>query len=329
MKFYTDRTLIDINSLAQNVYDLEASSFYVSLLPKKLKYEFLSRLNPEALRAYTPILNIDDVYVETESECDFVLLPPCSSYGGFEEYMNQHQEYLSKAKKPVAIFYSSSDDRVFNVGTSIQLFRGGSYRSRNRDNIHGAVNVVADHYAGKLLGKELSVSFCGLPSNNDLRSFVIDKFNTYDYFDFIGRTKWGGDTENDTADRDSYGIGPSEKTKNEFIANMQSNLYSLVVRGTANVSYRLFESLMMGRIPVIVDTDMLLPFADNIPYSTNMVWVGVDDDYDSVLREFHDSHSEDELVRIQLENRSIWEKYFRADSAFYSMKKLLSETNEA
>ena len=324
MKFYSDPNLMDVSSLAQNVYDLNASYFYVSLLPKELKYEFLSRLNPEAQNAYAPILKIDDEFVKTEEECDYIVFPPCSPYMGFEDYISQYQDTLDRTDKPVVLIYFSSDDRVINVGDAIQLFRGGSYRSMNYNNVHGSLYVVADYYNGKILDKKLSVSFCGCSNNDELREDVINAFSEYDYFDAIRRSTWGGDTRKDTKERNSYNIGPSVKTKAEFINNMESNLYSLVVRGKSNASYRLIESFMMGRIPVIIDTDYMLPFDDIIPYRSNMVWVGVNDDYDSVLRSFHDSHTESELRMIQLENRAIWEKYFRADSAFYNMKSLLS-----
>lgn len=324
MKFYSDPSLIDVSSLAQNVYDLNASYFYVSLLPISEKHRFLARLNPEARRAYSSILSIKDEFVHTEDECDCIVFPPCSPYIGFDEYISKYDHVLQRTNKPVALFYFSSDDRVINVGSAIHLFRGGSYRSHNNDNVHGSLYVVADYYRGKLAPKELKVSYCGFPGNNAQRNEVITQFCEYDYFNLVSRTMWGGDILVDSSTRDSYSIGPSDKTKREFIENMEDSLYSLVVRGTSNATYRFIESFMMGRIPVFIDTDCMLPFDDVIPYKTNMVYLQYDDDYDAGIRKFHDSHTEEELHRIQLENRSIWEQYFRADNAFYNVKSLLA-----
>ena len=50
----------------------------------------------------------------------------------------------------------------------------------------------------------------------------------------------------DTETKDSYIIGPSDERKKDFIENMENSLYSLVVRGAANSTYRLYESFMYG-----------------------------------------------------------------------------------
>lgn len=323
MKFHSDLGLLDFDKLPQNVYDLNSAYFFVSLLPRELKLKFLSRLNPEARRAFTPILNVTEEFV-SEEECDCIIFPPCSPYMGFVEYMDNHNHILSTTDKPVAVVYFSSDDSVYDVGEAIQLFRGGSYRSQNRDNVHGSLYVVADYYRGVLSPKELKVSFCGCSNNHGIREEVLSVFGEYEYFNPIHRNMWGGDDRKDGIDRDSYSIGPSDNNKREFVENMEGSLYSLVVRGKSNATYRFIESFMMGKIPLLIETDYMLPFADEIPYDTNMVIVPYGEDYDKALREFHNSHTEEELYNIQLENRSIWEKYFRADSAYYNVKSLLS-----
>ena len=40
-----------------------------------------------------------------------------------------------------------------------------------------------------------------------------------------------------------------------------------------NASIRLFEAFMMGRIPVIINSDMILPFEDQIDYRKNTVFI--------------------------------------------------------
>ena len=323
MKFYTNPHWLNLDKIPQNVYDLNSAYFYVSLLNKEQKYKFLSKLNPEARRAFTPILSIKDEFTYNEDEADWVVFPPCSPYIGFSEYISYYQDFLSTTQTKVALFYFSSDDRVITCGKDIEIFRGGAFREENAENVHGSLYVVADYYRGNLAPKELKVSFCGVTDNNPDREFVISNFKNYDYFNLIDRKYWAGMDELDRKIKDSYIIGPSDKRKKDFIENMENSLYSLVVRGTSNTSYRLYESFMMGRIPVFINTDVMLPFEDIIPYKSNMVFLEYHDDYDKELRKFHESHTEEELFKIQLENRNIWETYFRADSAFYSRKKFI------
>ena len=59
----------------------------------------------------------------------------------------------------------------------------------------------------------------------------------------------------------------------EYVRNMVESDYALCLRGGGNFSYRLYESLCCGRIPVIVDTDLILPFPDRIDWRSLSVWV--------------------------------------------------------
>ena len=55
------------------------------------------------------------------------------------------------------------------------------------------------------------------------------------------------------------------------------------------------ESLMMGRIPILIDTDCILPFENEIPYDTNCVRIKPEnfDRIIDVVQEYHDAHTEE------------------------------------
>ena len=85
---------------------------------------------------------------------------------------------------------------------------------------------------------------------------------------------------------------------------------------------------MMGRIPVFLNTDCNLPFENEIPYKTNTVMIKNFNNIDYEIRNFHDSHTEKELLNIQKQNREIWLKYFRVDGNYKQTKKLLAHLIE-
>jgi hypothetical protein len=119
-----------------------------------------------------------------------------------------------------------------------------------------------------------------------------------------------------------------KKSQEEYFANIENNLYTLCIRGGGNFSFRLSETFMMGRIPVLIDTDCLLPFDHIIPYQKNTVYVTKENSdnfnqIDKVIREFHNSHSEQELLDIQKQNRKIWENYFTVTGAFYNTLEII------
>ncbi len=68
---------------------------------------------------------------------------------------------------------------------------------------------------------------------------------------------------------------PEEKhaTSLEFYKNMVESDYIVCVRGGGNFSVRLYETLAMGRIPVFVNTDCLLPLTNKINWREHVVWV--------------------------------------------------------
>ena len=72
--------------------------------------------------------------------------------------------------------------------------------------------------------------------------------------------------------RDQYRAGVRAKAERrnlkhqtalEFFENILSSDYTVCVRGGGNFSVRLFETLCLGRLPLIVDTDLLLPWPDD------------------------------------------------------------------
>lgn len=69
------------------------------------------------------------------------------------------------------------------------------------------------------------------------------------------------------------GTAARERTTREFYENIAETDYTLCVRGGGNFSKRFYETLAMGRIPLLVDTDCLLPFEPELDWSQYIVRV--------------------------------------------------------
>lgn len=65
--------------------------------------------------------------------------------------------------------------------------------------------------------------------------------------------------------------------RQDYIRHLFGSDYVLCVRGAGNYSIRLFETMAAGRIPVIVDTDLVLPCADVVDWEGLAVWVPLAD----------------------------------------------------
>ncbi len=67
------------------------------------------------------------------------------------------------------------------------------------------------------------------------------------------------------------------RMRREYLDHLLASDYVLCVRGAGNFSIRLFETLAVGRIPVILDTELVLPCADEIDWRELGVWVPLPD----------------------------------------------------
>jgi hypothetical protein len=117
-------------------------------------------------------------------------------------------------------------------------------------------------------------------------------------------------------------LSPVEARK-EYVQNMLASDYVLCARGIGNFSYRLYETLCMGRIPVFVDTDCVLPLEFEIDWRVHCVWVDegeLDRIADRVL-DFHESLDDSELAERQRLNRRLWEAHLSPEGFFASLRR--------
>ncbi len=117
--------------------------------------------------------------------------------------------------------------------------------------------------------------------------------------------------------QDESSLGPA---RTEYVQNMLASDYVLCARGIGNFSYRLYETLCMGRIPIFVDTDCVLPLGFDIDWRSHCVWVDeseIDGIGDRVL-EFHESVDEREFEELQHACRRLWETHISPEGFFAS-----------
>ena len=105
------------------------------------------------------------------------------------------------------------------------------------------------------------------------------------------------------------------KARREYIENIDNNLFTFCYRGAGNFSYRFYDVMMMGRLPILVKTDSVYPFEDK--YDLNSVGVVIEEtdiiknniDLIKIIKEYY-HENKDKLENVQRQNREIWEKYY-------------------
>ncbi|HOE71110.1 MAG TPA: exostosin family protein [Brevefilum sp.] len=107
-------------------------------------------------------------------------------------------------------------------------------------------------------------------------------------------------------------------SKVEFVNNILGSDYTLCMRGGGNFSVRFYETLCLGRIPIFIDTDCLLPFQDEIDYKSFFPWIDLQDlpHATEILLDFHSKLSNEKFINLQRMCRELWLNHMTPDG-FY------------
>jgi len=114
----------------------------------------------------------------------------------------------------------------------------------------------------------------------------------------------------ETQDKSSH-----HPAKLEFVNNILNSDYTICMRGGGNFSVRFYETLSLGRIPIFIDTDCLLPFQDEIDYQAIFPWINIKDlpHAAEIVRDFHAKLSNDEFIDLQKACRDLWVEHMTPD----------------
>jgi hypothetical protein len=270
--------------------------------------------------------------------------------------IRQAEAFIEKARqagKPVVIFFWSDSDEPLPYENTV-VFRTSSYRSRRRFNefaLPAWSEDFARYFGGKLSLRPKQglpvVGFCGyapvyrttlVPLHKRMGNLLRLGYTIVGsrkgwkglkYCDSVARAMAlqalmrSPFIERKIIIRDAfYGAGRDyallEQLRNEYVQNMVESDYVLCAKGGGNFSYRLYETLSCGRIPVFIDTDCLLPYQDEIDWKEYCMWVGVDDcDFVAErIAEFHNALSPTDFIEVQKRCRKLWEDWLSPEGFF-------------
>lgn len=144
----------------------------------------------------------------------------------------------------------------------VSVFRTSMYRSLASRNEH----ILPYIFHRPLLamdplpkGDAPRVAFCGFYMSHPLRATCINALIDDARIDdtFVLRGCFLGYEP---------GYPRDPRVQEDYRVNMAASEFNVCVRGRGNFSMRFYEALSAGRIPVLLDTDMPLPCADEVPW---------------------------------------------------------------
>lgn len=214
-------------------------------------------------------------------------------------YCGGHFLYREKIEIPTVGFCGQADSPV-----SLRLIRGARHRFRNFMFKAGISKWAAPPF-----------------ETTGFRRYVLRKFENHSSIktNFILHQKYHAGNEKDKGD--------FSQQKIDFINNILDSDYTICVRGGGNFSVRFYETLSLGRIPVFIDTDCLLPFEDIIPYPEIFPIIKMADlpRVADILTDFHQNLSDQEYKNLQMACRKLWMEHFTPNGFYSDLRVKLSQ----
>ncbi|MFA6459160.1 MAG: exostosin family protein [Candidatus Paceibacterota bacterium] len=292
-----------------------------------------------------PVLEI----VEQPEQADFLLVP--HNYNLIKrdvEYLAQFEFLAIGHEKKVVIFFPGDSSETVMVKNSI-IFRNSQYRSDLKSNEIILPGYVEDLGSGidlfpRKKGDRPIIGFCGWAGFRTgfeslkfwiktLPLFVASIFDEKAILHIKGvwwrkkilaRLRQSEEIITKFIIRRTYSGNEKtieldlEQAKREYVENILQSDFTLCVKGDGNFSTRFYETLSLGRIPLLLDTECVLPMEAEIDYSEFVFKIDHKDyrNISSVVSKFFRELSEERYMAMQTRAREVFISHLRLDAYF-------------
>mgnify|MGYP001576791274 CR=1 FL=1 len=276
--------------------------------------------------------------VNDPSLADFLLIPHNFVYvRDKKEYLENFVSLSKEHNRKIIVFvYGDSNEKV--KLPNVIVFRTSCYKSSKRENeiiMPPFVEDLAEDFTFKPREKTSEkpvIGFCGWASaggmKNRIKFFIksggikksgillrekiinILKLSSLIETNFIERATYSGHAS-------TISLSP-ELARKEYIENMSNSDFALTVRGNGNFSFRFYEALSAGRVPVFIDTDCALPLEDEIKYEEFVLFVDYKkiNEIDVIISRFYEGLDNEAFTLMQKKAREAFEKHLRINKFF-------------
>jgi glycosyltransferase involved in cell wall biosynthesis len=288
-------TLQELNNI------LEISSGYQEKkLENKLKLYFDGNDGNFVIKFFKNYVN----HVESTIEnCDYIICGKLEPIAPDEKnHINEVLRSYNQSKK-VIVFLVSDYEYELEIPNNVTLYRTSLrkkiIKSNERLLAYPWMHFPPEEFKELDLISKPIVGFCGTFNCDliSLRKETCSKFENNNFFqtNFLFREKfWGGK--------------PHDPEVIEEYKNVALNSHFIICnRGCGNYAVRFYETLYLGRIPILVQDDMLLPFEDLIDWDKYIVRANSPEELPNKVIEFCKNN---DIVKKQKECYELFKKYF-------------------
>ena len=332
-------------------------SKFIKNLPRKFYADWVKPLFPTMRHEIYGIRKKDLILSETPEDADILILPLTWNYYFENGIINEAYKVIrhyEKHSKPIITWVSGDYTHKIKEG-SFFILQHNLYKSRQKLNEFAYPVIIRDPFDyiktfGLTISSEKSkdsVSFCGTANRtvfdqyeNFLKEifFKIKKRYSRPYLNLnmpisgmMLREKLLKAIVQNThlttkiivrKSKEGNFI-PRHRYKFEYWNNMLSSPFTLCIRGNGNFSVRFYETLALGRIPILYNTDCVLPLEKHISWSNHCI-VLKDKDPKKFAKSVElmiKAMNYKEIIEMQIANRKLWINMLSFGGFYYSFTK--------
>ncbi|MDD3896247.1 MAG: exostosin family protein [Candidatus Peribacteraceae bacterium] len=296
--------------------------------------------------------------VDSPAEADYILLPHhYSSLASHRDYVRRQADLARQHGKKFLIFWHGDSPASAGIPHAV-VFRTSLYRFSQRKNEYSMPAYAEDLLGGGTLALREKhawqpvVGFCGWAQYKNLKNgigtFLKNAYITlaalmgYSRLRAMRKGIWyrmqavtllqsSMQVQANFIIRSSYSghkqtIRVEEgKARQEYIDTLLHSDYALAIKGDGNYSYRFYEALSLGRIPVLLDTDCVLPLEDIIDYDSFVLRINYKDlcRMDTIIADHYNSTAPDAFIAMQKKARAAFDEYLSTPAFFRHMERML------
>lgn len=279
---------------------------------KKLKIFF----EGESIATEIIVDNLD--YLQSSIEnCDIVVSSKFEVGLYDTKEIQKRLNSYKKLNKIVLIFLVSDNNKAFKIPQNVLLYRTSLYKSK-KNKSEFLLPYIWECYEKpeKPLPKTVKpkVGFCGNVNKNlgkRLSTIKVLEQNKNIETDFILRKGFWAGKPND------------EQLKTDYINNLINSHFTICNRGRGNFAIRFYQALSLGRIPVLIDSDMVFPFEEHINWDDVIIKAKNETELADKIVLWWQNKSEKDVINAQLKCREIYEQYLTAASFSKILEKIM------
>ena len=285
--------------------------------------------------------------VRNIKDCDVGFLPLTLNYYVKEKKIGLVNKMANLMKKNDQLLYIWVDgDHSINYSHPnciILKYFGNSVMKTNNEIIRAGdmkKDLLNEHYHGVIKIRNKSdipvVGFDGIANYQSIKLISTVLKNSFENFSYkfsrkivkpdpiipalvkrkklLNRLKRSYKIETNFKIRNSFAIGTvgrNNQARKDFIKNIISSDYTFCYRGAANYSLRFYETLCLGRIPLFINTNCILPFNEEIDWENIVLWIDENEKNYMIekIYDYHHSMTNNQFIEKQYYCREIWSKY--------------------